>query len=56
MATLSHWLPLAFVGGLFVLFGLLTVYGLAMGIKGGGCKPLRQRLWLGFLIHGTHSV
>jgi hypothetical protein len=44
MTALADWLPPAFVGALFTIFGLLKVFGLAMGIRGGGGKPLRQRL------------
>jgi hypothetical protein len=44
MLAISDWLPIACVGGLFTVLGLLKVYGLATGIQGGGCKPLGQRV------------
>lgn len=44
LREISDWLPPAVVGGTFTTLGLLKVYGLARGIQGGGCKPLRERL------------
>lgn len=40
----SDWLPPAVVGGTFTLLGLLKLFGLAAGIRGGGCQPAYQRL------------
>ena len=47
MATFFYLLtllPYAAVGGTFTCFGLLKVYGFAMGVQGGACKPIGQRV------------
>lgn len=44
MIAFADWFPLLMIGGFFLTFGLLKVYGLAHGIVGGGGKPLSCRL------------
>jgi hypothetical protein len=43
MPAFSDWFPLAVVGVMFTLFGLLKLYGLRRGIVGGRDKPVVQR-------------
>jgi hypothetical protein len=44
MAEFFNWFPQALVGTVFIVFGLLKVYGLVYGIEGGQGKPLGTRL------------
>ncbi|MBI3875617.1 MAG: hypothetical protein HY300_06590 [Verrucomicrobia bacterium] len=44
MLTFNEWFPLVAVGVPFTLLGLLKLYGLRRGIKGGSGKPLGQKL------------
>ena len=44
MIPFSDWFPLAVVGSLFTLLGLIKLYGLQQGIVGGRDQPLAQKL------------
>lgn len=44
MIRFSDWFPLAVLGSVFTLFGLIKLYGLRRGIVGGRDKPFARKL------------
>lgn len=44
MIPFADWFPLLMIGSVFLIFGLLKVYGLTHNIAGGGGKAFSCRL------------